>query len=189
LSLVRAALLPVSELPVVAIHEDGHYSLPSGLGEAYNTVVNIEGHVSAVDCLLTSGLGLPRSIAIIFIDAAFKELLGVSNREVAANMHGRNNYNWPRSLSNTEVVTVWLDNFVQKVVPHLGLEFLYIQVHVFSDSASLLDPCLGALGCLVEADHLVTKLKHFKEALLLALENIHATVNALLVHEDVVDHF
>merc|ERR1712166_471477 len=102
-------------------------------------------------------------------------------------MHGRYNYNWPRSLSNTEIVTVRLDNFVQKVVSHLGLEFLHIQVYVFSDSASLLNPRFGALSCLVEADHLVTKLKRFKEALLLALENIHATVDALLVHEDVVN--
>lgn len=173
----------------MAIHEDSHYSLPSGLCESYHTVVNIEGHVSAVDCLLASSVGLPRNGASVLIDAAFKELLGVSNREVAANMHSRNNNNWPRSLPNTEIVTVRLNNFVQKVVSHLGLKFLHIQVYVFSDSASLLNPRFGALSCLVETDHLVTKLKHFKEALLLALENIHATVDALLIHEDMVNHF
>ena len=82
-----------------------------------------------------------------------------------------------------------LDNIIKEVKLHLGLEKFDIKVDVFGHGATLLNSAFDRFGFLSEIYHLITKLKYFEEASLLALEDVHTAVNSLLVHEDVINHF
>lgn len=97
-------------------------------------------------------------------------------------MHGRDNYNRPRSLSFSKIITVRLYNFIQQVELQLGLQDLYIKVHVLGHSSTFLYLGFDRLSFVSEVDDLIAQLQDFEEASLLTLEYVDTAVDSFLIH-------
>jgi hypothetical protein len=151
------ARLPVLELPVLPIDEDGHDSLPPGLCEVLHRVVHVEGNLLVANLMShLNDLRVPNRSALFRINSIFKECFDIGESKRPRHLHSWYNnhrtghlgckvrsYNKRKlKLDRSKILTACASVKDRVEEGDSRVRFLlekHIKLDIFSDGASLFD--------------------------------------------------
>ena len=145
------SILPLLELPVLAVDENSDYSRPSRLRKVSHTVVDIEvdylvAYASSESDQLAWVLKVRALLRGLLIIPILKESLHISQREIAGDEHGWHDYHWMKCHRKLICLpaAVTLEDGLEEVQALLRSEDLHIKVDFLGNGTSMLYSLLSA---------------------------------------------